>query len=89
MWQHGSRHGAAEGGKVTEGGVGLTESTGDGEGPSLTRTGFWVAAIGTAASASLALYFGLNVRHINSMIAREKRNNRAAVESDHYLPIFP
>jgi len=62
-----------EGGKLTEGGVGLKETPGDGEGPSLTRTGFWVAAIGTAVSAGLATYFGLSVRHINSELDQYRR----------------
>jgi len=79
-----------EGGKVSEGGVGLREPTGDGEGPSLTRTGFWVAAIGTAASASLALYFGLQVRHINSELDAYRRfpcpNNSAQLCDTHNNP---
>src|SRR5262245_34091162 len=43
-------------GKAGEGGT--SEPSGGGEGPSLTRTGFWVALVGTLASAGLALKFG-------------------------------
>jgi hypothetical protein len=35
---------------------------------SLTRTGFWVAVVGTLASASLALKFGLDVRDVNKQL---------------------
>src|SRR5262249_36265298 len=51
-----------DGGKLTEGGS--KEPPADSEGPSLTRTGFWVALVGTLASAGLALKFGLDVRDV-------------------------
>jgi hypothetical protein len=34
----------------------------------LTRTGFWVAVVGTLASASLALKFGLDIKDINKQL---------------------
>ena len=61
-----------DGGKVTEGG-GATEPPSDSEGPSLTRTGFWVALVGTLASAGLALKFGLDVRDVNSQLDQYRR----------------
>jgi hypothetical protein len=59
------------GGKLTEGGG--KEPPADSEGPSLTRTGFWVALVGTLASAGLALKFGLDVRDINSQLDQYRR----------------
>jgi len=58
-------------GKATEGGG--REPPSDSEGPSLTRTGFWVALVGTLASAGLALKFGLNVRDINQQLDQYRR----------------
>jgi hypothetical protein len=58
--------------KVTEGG-GRGEPPGDSEGPSLTRTGFWVALVGTLGSAALALKFGLDVRDVNSQLDKYRR----------------
>jgi hypothetical protein len=58
-------------GKATEGGS--SEPAGGGEGPSLTRTGFWVALVGTLASAGLALKFGLDVRDINNQLDQYRR----------------
>jgi hypothetical protein len=60
-----------EAGKLPEGGT--SEPAGGGEGPSLTRTGFWVALVGTLASAGLALKFGLDVRDINSQLDQYRR----------------
>ena len=57
--------------KPIEGGT--SEPAGGGEGPSLTRTGFWVALVGTLASAGLALKFGLDVRDINSQLDQYRR----------------
>jgi hypothetical protein len=45
----------------------------DGNGPTLTRAGFWVALVGTLASAGLALKFGLDVRDINSQLDQYRR----------------
>src|SRR5262245_57254897 len=59
------------GAKSSEGGT--SEPSGGGEGPSLTRTGFWVALVGTLASAGLALKFGLDVRDINSQLDQYRR----------------
>jgi hypothetical protein len=60
------------GSRLTEGGGGK-EPPADSEGPSLTRTGFWVALVGTLASAGLALKFGLDVRDINSQLDQYRR----------------
>jgi len=57
--------------KTSEGGT--SEPSGGGEGPSLTRTGFWVALVGTLASAGLALKFGLDVRDINNQLDQYRR----------------
>jgi hypothetical protein len=59
--------------KVTDGGG--KEPPGDSEGPSLTRTGFWIAVVGTLASAGLALKFGLDVRDVNSQLDQYRRFN--------------
>ena len=40
----------------------------DGGAHALTRTGFWVAVVGTLASASLALRFGLDIREVNKQL---------------------
>ena len=40
---------------------------------SMTRTGFWVAVVGTLASAGLALKFGLDVRDINNELDQYRR----------------
>src|SRR5262245_19888068 len=53
--------------------VDLGPEPGSGEGPSLARTGFWIALVGTVASASLALKFGLDVRDINGQLDRYRR----------------
>jgi hypothetical protein len=60
-------------------GVGkLSDGSGGGEpiddnAPSLTRAGFWVALVGTLASAGLALKFGLDVRDVNSQLDQYRR----------------
>jgi hypothetical protein len=59
--------------KASEGGG--KEPAGDTEGPSLTRTGFWIAVVGTLASSALALKFGLNVRDINNQLDMYRRFN--------------
>lgn len=47
---------------------------GDSDKPdSMTRTGFWVAVVGTLASAGLALKFGLDVRDINNELDQYRR----------------
>jgi hypothetical protein len=61
-----------------ESGVKATENGGSGEppsgeGPTLARTGFWIAVVGTVASAALALKYGLNVRDINSQLDQYRR----------------
>src|SRR5262245_54415098 len=53
--------------------VDLGPEPGSGEGPTLARTGFWIALVGTVASASLALKFGLDVRDINNQLDRYRR----------------
>ena len=60
---------AAEG---SEGGGGGGEP-GGGDGSSLTRTGFWIAVVGTVLSAGAALKFGLDVRDINSQLDQYRR----------------
>ena len=39
----------------------------------LTRTGFWVAVVGTARPPALALKFGLDVRDINTQLDQYRR----------------
>src|SRR5205814_91336 len=39
----------------------------------LTRIGFWVATVGTFATAAVALKFGLDVRDINSQLNQYRR----------------
>ena len=56
-----------------EGGVaaapgGPSEPPDDGGTHTLTRTGFWVAVVGTLASASLALKFGMDIRQVNKQL---------------------
>ena len=60
------------------GGPAVGMETGGGNGDSdkpdsLTRTGFWVAVVGTLASAGLALKFGLDVRDINNELDQYRR----------------
>ena len=51
-----------------------TGGGGDSDRPdSMTRTGFWVAVVGTLASAGLALKFGLDVRDINNELDQYRR----------------
>ncbi len=51
-----------------------TGGGGDSDKPdSMTRTGFWVAVVGTLASAGLALKFGLDVRDINNELDQYRR----------------
>ena len=45
----------------------------DGGPHTLTRTGFWVAVVGTLASATLALKFGLDIRDINKQLDPYRR----------------
>ena len=54
-----------------EGGGG--EPGGGGDGSSLTRTGFWIALVGTVLSAGAALKFGLDVRDVNSQLDQYRR----------------
>ena len=44
-----------------------------GDGSSLTRTGFWIAVVGTVLSAGAALKFGLDVRDINAQLDQYRR----------------
>jgi hypothetical protein len=54
--------------------VGVETGGGDTDRPdSMTRTGFWVAVVGTLASAGLALKFGLDVRDINNELDQYRR----------------
>ncbi len=46
---------------------------GGGDGSSLTRTGFWIAVVGTVLSAGAALKFGLDVRDVNSQLDQYRR----------------
>jgi hypothetical protein len=57
-------------GKEPDGG---SAEPGSGDGPTLTRIGFWIAMVGTVASAALALKFGLDVRDINSQLDQYRR----------------
>jgi len=43
------------------------------EGPTMARTGFWIAVVGTVASGALALKYGLDVRDINSQLDQYRR----------------
>jgi hypothetical protein len=54
--------------------VGVENGSGGSDAPdSMTRTGFWVAVVGTLASAGLALKFGLDVRDINNELDQYRR----------------
>src|SRR5688572_12696703 len=54
--------------------VGVENGSGSSDAPdSMTRTGFWVAVVGTLASAGLALKFGLDVRDINNELDQYRR----------------
>jgi len=44
-----------------------------GEGPTMARTGFWIAVVGTLASGALALKYGLDVRDVNSQLDQYRR----------------
>jgi hypothetical protein len=59
-----------ESGESSDGGGG---EPGSGDGRSLTRTGFWIAVVGTVLSAGAALKFGLDVRDINSQLDQYRR----------------
>jgi hypothetical protein len=59
-----------EAGKASEGGGGEPDN---GDGPALTRYGFWVALAGTAVSAAFAVKYGLSVRDINSQLDQYRR----------------
>jgi hypothetical protein len=52
---------------------GPIEPAEDGGGHTLSKVGFWVAVAGTAASAGLALKFGLDVRDINQQLDQYRR----------------
>jgi hypothetical protein len=56
-------------GKEPEGGSG---EPGGGD-PTITRIGFWIAVVGTVASAAAALKFGLDVRDINNQLDQYRR----------------
>ena len=58
-------------GKAPEGGAAASRD--DGDGPTLTRAGFWVALVGTLASAGAGVKFGLDVRDINSQLDPYRR----------------
>jgi hypothetical protein len=45
----------------------------DDDAHALTRTGFWIAVVGTVASAGLALKFGLDVKDINNQLDAYRR----------------
>jgi PEGA domain len=51
----------------------LPEQPDNGGSHTLSRTGFWVAVVGTLASAGLAVKFGLDVRDINSQLDQYRR----------------
>jgi hypothetical protein len=53
--------------------VGREPAEGSETSDSLTRTGFWVAVVGTVVSAGLALKFGLDVRDINNELDQYRR----------------
>ena len=60
-----------EASKASEGGGGGEPDNGDG--PTLSRYGFWVALAGTAVSAAFAVKYGLSVRDINSQLDQYRR----------------
>jgi hypothetical protein len=49
------------------------EEPADGDSHATTRTGFWIAMVGTVASAGLALKFGLDVKDINNQLDAYRR----------------
>jgi hypothetical protein len=51
----------------------LPDQPDNGGSHTLSRTGFWVAVVGTLASAGLAVKFGLDVRDINSQLDQYRR----------------
>ena len=59
--------------EATETSEGGGSEPGGGEGSSLTRTGFWIALVGTVLSAGAALKFGLDVRDINDQLDQYRR----------------
>jgi hypothetical protein len=59
--------------EATEGSEGGGGEPGGGDGSSLTRTGFWIAVVGTVLSAGAALKFGLDVRDVNSQLDQYRR----------------
>jgi hypothetical protein len=60
-------------GRGESNGQGFGDETPDGDTHTLTRTGFWIAAVGTVASAGLALKFGLDVKDINNQLDAYRR----------------
>ena len=59
--------------EATETSYGGSGEPGGGDGSSLTRTGFWIAVVGTVLSAGAALKFGLDVRDVNSQLDQYRR----------------
>jgi len=51
----------------------LPDQPDNGGSHTLSRTGFWVAVVGTVASAGLAVKFGLDVRDINNQLDQYRR----------------
>jgi hypothetical protein len=64
----GEMHGAQLGGGSSGEGDGSS-----GNGHQAARAGFWVAVVGTAASAGLAVKYGLDVRDINQQLDQYRR----------------
>jgi hypothetical protein len=65
-----ARPNTAAGGGLLGGG---NEEPPDHESHTMTRTGFWIAVVGTVASASLALKFGLDIKDINNQLDAYRR----------------
>ncbi len=60
-------------GAQLEGGPSSEGDGGAGNGHQAARAGFWVAVVGTAASAGLAVKYGLNVRDVNNQLDQYRR----------------
>jgi TolB-like protein len=65
-------HAEAQGAQLGGGEAGEGEGSA-GNGHQAARAGFWVAVVGTAASAGLAVKYGLNVRDVNNQLDQYRR----------------
>jgi hypothetical protein len=65
-------HAEVQGAQLEGGSSGEAEGSA-GNGHQAARAGFWVAVVGTAASAGLAVKYGLNVRDVNNQLDQYRR----------------